>query len=43
MEIIVDELLSAFQIPGWVKEIRPAMITLNKVLLYTLANFDRGK
>jgi hypothetical protein len=35
--------LSAFQIPGWVKEIRPAMMTLNKVLLYTLANFDRGK
>ena len=29
--------------PGWVNDIRPAMMTLNKVLLYTLANFERGK
>lgn len=29
--------------PGWVNDIRPAMMTLNKVLLYTFENFNRGK
>lgn len=43
LEIIVHPLFSAFQIPGWVKEIRPAMMTLKRVLLYILANFDRGR
>ena len=29
--------------PGWVKDIKPAMMTLNNVLLYALANFEFGK
>lgn len=35
-------LLRAFQIPGWVKEIRPTMMTLNKGLRYQRVNLETG-
>lgn len=35
-------LLSAFQIPGWVNDIKPTTMTLNSGLLYHLVKRDTG-
>jgi hypothetical protein len=35
-------LLSAFQIPGWVNDINPTMMTLNSGLLYHRVNRETG-
>ena len=38
----MDILLSAFQIPGWVKEMKPTMMTLKSGLRYQRVNLETG-